>query len=170
MRGWKVWNTWEYARLFGGHLPKFYGQGELTEEEIEREQAMPARARYLVAFRVDHYGRRMVRWFGSVREMVGYMREWGLGVTDIISIDERPWSFDQRQPCWCVQVYDPAYGTVSSKEGYRQRLYFPSEEAADRWIDGMPANFRLFDCYPTTRRVQFCAPYGNTTKVPFNFR
>ena len=170
----KTWQTWEMSKFFGGKLPKFYGQGELTQDELEREESVEQtmHRRYAVFFDIEkgYHRSKMLRHFDKVAEIVDYMRKWGLGITDLDVIHEHDWHFDKQVDCWCVLCYDPFYGTVSSANGVRRRFYFPTEAEADAWADKLGKNWVVFDIYPTTRRVRFDAPYGNDVRVPFNNR
>lgn len=161
--------NWEFSKFFGGRWSMFMGQGELTLQEFEREDDRLS-MRYYVTFRPDGFLGYMHRHFNTQAEMLAYMRRWGLGTTDILNIVESDWEFRQMVPTWCVLAHDPFYGTLSSKEGYRRRFYFPTEEAAERGAAQLGSNWHVDDIYPTQRLIQFKVPYGNTVRVPFNTR
>lgn len=162
-------HRFKFYEFFGGRWPMFTGQGRLTWDEFEREDGRGA-LRYFVIFEPEGFDDTMARSFRSQAELLLYMRRWGLGTTDIRVIYEHDWEFRQMVPTWCVLAHDPFYGTLSSKEGYRRRFYFPTEEAAERGAAQLGSNWHVDDIYPTQRLIQFKVPYGNTVRVPFNTR
>ena len=159
-------HRYEFSRFFGGRWPMFpFPQEDVTAaqlaEEFQREETGPLK-RYTVYFEL---GARqyMVRHFWSQAEMLGYMRRWGLSTTDISDITEHDWQYSALVPTWRVVARDDFYGT-------RSGWYLPTEQAAEDFADRLPAQWHVMDIFPTIRRVRFCAPYGNDTKIPFNPR
>lgn len=163
----------DFYKLFGNHFPMFpIGLEPFDLERAKADAEARPRSRYIVFFRHEHsVGRGWDRWegnFRSVAEIVAYMRRWGLcSVGDLDRILELEWSFELTTPSWCVLAHDAFYGTLSSANGYRQRWYFPTEQAADAFAEALPSNWTLDDIYPCTRRLSFSVPYIQT-RIPFN--
>ena len=134
---------YQYSEFFGGHWPEFAGQGELTLNEFNRNT--PLYGRYMVTFQdPDPFIGWMFRAFNSKEEILDYLRQWGLGASDIHHIDDYTPHTRER---WVVLAHDPFYGTVSSKEGYRRRWYFDTQAEADAFAETLEKPWYLDDVY-----------------------
>lgn len=138
---------YQFSSYFG-HWPMYQGQGELTLEEFNRKDQLVGRV--LVEFDIDDVIKgTMCRAFRDKDELLRYMRKWGLGATDIRQIFVSTATFGT-SPRWCVLAYDPACGSAWSKEGYRRRWYFDTEEEATAFAENcIPAGLRLAEVYDT---------------------
>lgn len=135
-----------FSDFFGGHWPMFQGQGTLTYDEFRRTP--PTYGRYTVTFKDpgDLIGY-MWRSFDTKEAMLAYMKEWGLGATDIDHIEDYS---PQMVTRWVVLAHDPFYGKLSG-EGYRRRWYFKTKEEADRFAAQLGKPWHLDDVYPIQR-------------------
>lgn len=142
----------EFFDFFGGDLPKFYGQGELTLDEMRRVEPLGGCIQVDFDVTEPFLGGYMCRSFRDKEAILDYMRKWGLGVTDIAVIYDRTPKYKTQ---WCVLAYDPFYGTAYSSEGYRRRWYFDTEAQADAFIDGggLPQGLKLAEVYQVEKRV-----------------
>ena len=125
--------------FFGGRYPIYTGQGEMTQQERERETTLCGK--YLVTFHLDESFLTgwMYRAFGTKEEILDYMKEWGLGACDIDRIDDHtPYTFRET---WVVQAHDPFYGTAS--KGLLKRWRFNTQQEADEFAAGLEKPWHL---------------------------
>lgn len=141
----------QFSDYFGGTWPMFQGQGELTYEEFTRKDTKLGCIDVTFEIEGPPLHGWMHRHFDTKQELLDYMRRWGLGATDIDTIYDRTPRFVTK---WCVLAYDPFYGSAFSKEGYRRRWYFDTEEEADHFADyGLPKGMVLAEVYQVERRT-----------------
>lgn len=142
---------YQFSSYFGC-WPMYQGQGELTLDEFNRQDKMVGRL--LVEFDIDEpFKGTMCRAFSDKAGLLRYMRKWGLGATDIRQIFASSLTWGHR-PSWCVLAYDPTYGNAWSKQGYRRRWYFDTEEEALAFADCcIPAGLRLAEVYNIDKSI-----------------